>query len=64
MNKNEITEISKKTNEISDINNSQDYQYREANPNKITNDLLPEVRKKYIIFKIIYYIHIYFNHRL
>ena len=51
MNQNEIPELSKKTNEISDINNSQEYQNKEANPFKITNDLLPEVRKKFIIIQ-------------
>ena len=51
MNLKEITELTKKTNEIYDINNSQEYQNREANPYKITNDLLPEVRKKFIIIQ-------------
>ena len=51
MKQSEIHELSKKTNEISDINNSQEYQNKEANPYKITNDLLPEVRKNFIIIQ-------------
>ena len=46
MEQNETPELSKKTNEISDINNSQEYQNKEASPFNITNDLLPDVRKK------------------
>ena len=46
MNQTEILELSRKTNEISDINNSQEYQNKEASPFNITNDLLPDVRKK------------------
>ena len=51
MKQSEIHELSKKTNEISDINNSQEYQNKEANTFKITNDLLPEVRKNFIIIQ-------------
>ena len=51
MKQSEIPELSKKTNEINDINNSQEYQNKEANPFKITNDLLPEVRKNSIIIQ-------------
>ena len=46
MEKKETPELSKKTNEISDSNNSQEYQNKEASPFNITNDLLPDVRKK------------------
>ena len=46
MEKKETPELSKKTNEIRDINNSQEYQNKEASPFNITNDLLPDVRKK------------------
>jgi len=51
MEQNEIPELSKKTKEISDINNSQVYQNKEVNPFDITKDLLPDVRKNYFIIK-------------
>ena len=46
MEQNETPELSKKTNEVSDINNSQEYKNKEASPFNIANDLLPDVRKK------------------
>ena len=51
MEQNEIPGLSKKSNEISNINNSQVYQNKEVNPFDITKDLLPDVRKNYFIIK-------------
>jgi len=51
INQNETPELSKKSNEINDINNSLDYQNKDINQLNITSDILSDVRKKYIIIQ-------------
>jgi beta-lactam-binding protein with PASTA domain len=45
---NETPNLSRKSEEINDINDSPDNQAKDTSQSNITNDLLPEVRTNYI----------------
>ena len=47
---NETPNLSKKSEEINDINDSPDNQAKDTSQSNITNDLLPDVRKNYLLY--------------